>query len=616
MALVAAIDGDPAFARRTVEVCLAWHVDKNPQVGHVWFGGDMAYCAIVYDLCHGAWSTQERARLFTYLGACRDANIDNEGSPFHNGWWGYKHFGYGLAAMATAYEWDTAPVILATLDHDLEHFANPSLEFSGAGGCFAEGFYTHYWSYEWLMFCESAMRCAGVDLFAGCPSFYRQRAVASMFEMYPGLQERGSRRGVAFGDAGGRRFATERERDKARAARHILVGRHREDPAHQAVAAYQAQSPGYGADENAYKEFLWDDPTVPRGDLRSFKLSHHGRAAGMVHARSSWDEDATYFAFKCGKRFTAHQHLDNGHFYIWRRNELASRGGHYDDFAGPHAVNYYVRSIAHNTVLVHDPAEAFPFFMKGMQAWPANDGGQHWPWVGTPYRHNGTPLDKKLWLKHRELGDIADMLACHDAGSWLYTGGDLTRAYSPKKMKLFTRQIVYVRPGTFIICDRVESTDPSFRKAWVLQAAKVPTGSAPVLTVTHGEGRLTVETLLPADPQVTLHHGEALYDYAGRRFTPGRDIGPCAECRVEISPRTPAAFDCFVHVLTAADADAVQAAPARLVRTADHVEVAVAGAVVRFRLKTFGGSIVIDGSEHALPELAPDQRAPADAQRP
>ncbi len=29
--------------------------------------------------------------------------------------------------------------------------------------------------------------------------------------------------------------------------------------------------------------------------------------------RSSWDEDATYFFFKCGDRFTAHQHLQLTH---------------------------------------------------------------------------------------------------------------------------------------------------------------------------------------------------------------------------------------------------------------------------------------------------------------
>jgi len=65
-------------------------------------------------------------------------------------------------------------------------------------------------------------------------------------------------------------------------------------------------------------DFLWRDPTVPEGDLNRFKLSHFSAGPGHIHARSSWQEDATYFLLKCSDRFTAHQHLDAGHFVIYR----------------------------------------------------------------------------------------------------------------------------------------------------------------------------------------------------------------------------------------------------------------------------------------------------------
>ena len=35
-----------------------------------------------------------------------------------------------------------------------------------AGGGFAEGYYIHYWLYEWLFFCEAARRCGGNGHFA------------------------------------------------------------------------------------------------------------------------------------------------------------------------------------------------------------------------------------------------------------------------------------------------------------------------------------------------------------------------------------------------------------------------------------------------------------------
>src|SRR5690606_18556720 len=140
-------------------------------------------------------------------------------------------------------------------------------------------------------------------------------------------------------------------------------------------------TPHVGADENAYMELLWFDSTVP-ADASKLPLSHVSTGPGYVYARSSWDEDATWFFFKCGKRYTAHQHLDVGHFFIVKHDELAGEGGHYSDFGGKHDVNYYARSIAHNTVLVHDPSEVFAA-IRGVRDPIANDGGQAYPWPGT-----------------------------------------------------------------------------------------------------------------------------------------------------------------------------------------------------------------------------------------
>ena len=66
--------------------------------------------------------------------------------------------------------------------------------------------------------------------------------------------------------------------------------------------------------------------------------------------------------------------------------------------------------------------------------------------------------------------DIADLVACEDTGPYFYVAGDCTRAYSPGKLKCFTRQIVFLRPGTFVVFDRVVACDPSYRKTWLLQA--------------------------------------------------------------------------------------------------------------------------------------------------
>ena len=83
------------------------------------------------------------------------------------------------------------------------------------------------------------------------------------------------------------------------------MNRFRDDAAHQAVHSFNETTPVSGSNVNAYKDLLWRDTTVPKGDLKNFKLSHLSRGPGYVYARSSWDEDATYFFFKCGGRFTS-----------------------------------------------------------------------------------------------------------------------------------------------------------------------------------------------------------------------------------------------------------------------------------------------------------------------
>ncbi len=602
MALVTAIEGDADLGRRAIEKAMTY-VRGPVRKGHTPFGSDLARCAVVYDLCHAHWTPDERAAFHRYVNETVDANQRSETHVFHNGWYGYKWWGIGLACYASYYENPRARDILARLEREYEERAAPALALAGAGGGWAEGYYVHYWLYEWLFFCEAARHSEGADYVALAPAFYRHRAVASMFEMYPGIRMYGSRRPIPMGDGGGRVFGG--DRDKALAARRILVNRFPDDPAHQAGHAFNETTPRSSVGVYAYKDFLWRDTSVPKGDLARFRLSHVSPGPGYVYARSDWDETATHFFFTCGDRFTAHQHLDVGHFLIYRHEELAGDGGHYDGFGTPHDVNYHLRTIAHNTILVHDPDETWPGIRAGKVT--GNDGGQHHNWP----HHNGAVTDPAAWRKDRRLYDIADLVAFEDAGPYLYVAGDGTRAYSPRKVERFLRQIVYLRPGTFVIFDRIRATDPAFRKTWLLQAMRVPSERPPHLVVTNGKGRLFVQTLLPRDPLARVVAGDDLHRYGGKAYPPARDTGPAPVCRVEHSPRKAEAETRFLHVLTATDAEADSVEPAAVQVHEDGVEVTVGKARIRFAAEPTGGSIEVDGRRAAFPDgIVADYLAP------
>ncbi|MHC4203109.1 MAG: heparinase II/III domain-containing protein [Planctomycetota bacterium] len=590
MALVCAIENDDILGRDAVLMAMKY-VNGPIRKGHVTFAHDLARCAVVYDFCHEYWTQPQREQFHEYVNATVDANVRSEIHVFHNGWYGYKHWGIGLACYAAYYENQRAPAILDELEADWRTRAAPALELAGDGGGWAEGYYINYWIYEWLFFCEVARRCEGIDHYAEAPKFFENRAVASMFEAYPCISTYNSRRAIPMGDGGGRAFGG--DRDKTLSSRRILVNRYTDDPDHQAVHTFNEQTPRSSVGVYAYKDFLWRDTNIRAGSLEDFKLSHISPGPGYIYARSSWDEDATYFFFKCGDRFTAHQHLDVGHFLIYKHEELTGDGGHYDSFGSSHDVNYHLRTIAHSTILVYDPAEKWPGIRAGNVT--GNDGGQSHDWP----HHNGAVTDPDQWYQGRDLYDIADILAFEDQGAYLYVAGDCTRAYSSNKMDSFTRQIVFLRPNTFVIFDRVCSKDVSFKKTWLLQAMKTPVQTNKHLTITNGKGRLFVQTLLPAQPQVRLVSGPDLYSYGGHDYPPSRDTGPAPECRIEISPSEPGICDYFLHVLTAAGSDVASVEQASLNRRGrgQDIKVSIGEATIKFDLPGVGGSIEQSGQQ-------------------
>jgi len=133
LALVCAIENDKALGTGAVQLAMKY-VAGPIRKGHVTFAHDLARCAIVYDLCYEYWTQQQRVQFYDYMNATVDANVRSETHVFHNGWYGYKHWGIGLACYAAYYENDRAPAILEELETDWRARAAPALELAGDGG--------------------------------------------------------------------------------------------------------------------------------------------------------------------------------------------------------------------------------------------------------------------------------------------------------------------------------------------------------------------------------------------------------------------------------------------------------------------------------------------------
>jgi hypothetical protein len=108
-------------------------------------------------------------------------------------------------------------------------------------------------------------------------------------------------------------------------------------------------------------EFLWDDPEVtPRDPAlaseNELPRQHYFSGVGHLVMRDGWKPDSTWIEFDCGPYLAKHQHLDQNQITIYHSGYLAiDSGADYTDSESPHYLNYYRRTVAHNSILIYDP---------------------------------------------------------------------------------------------------------------------------------------------------------------------------------------------------------------------------------------------------------------------
>lgn len=280
-------------------------------------------------------------------------------------------------------------------------------------------------------------------------------------------------------------------------------------------------------------DFLWNDPTVaPRNPALATpdELPRQKFFPGVSHLvmRNGWEPGATWIEFDCGPYFSKHQHLSQNHFSIYHRGYLAiDSGADYTDTESPHYLNYYRRTVAHNSILIYDPQEHF--FWSDNKWDAANDGGQRMD--SSRFWNTVRSLDD--WRRMQELWELGSMrVVDYQPGEYHYGLGDATGAYSPKKMKRFTRELLYIeRLDVLLVFDRIISTDASFLKTWLLHGVSEPVfeeagkagtngetdfGNAQNFLFRDGDGELLVHCLLPENRNVKKRGG-AGYEF----WTPG-----------------------------------------------------------------------------------------------
>lgn len=407
-----------------------------------------------------------------------------------------------------------------------------------------------------------------------------------------------------------------------------------------------------------FAELLWYNPSVQEKPMEDLPLSKIFRGKGLVMLRSNWNWDlpgkyanSAWLSFHCGDYFGDHAHFDINSFDLSYNGGLAIDAGRYDCDWGvedwtnskdssrirkSQFFNYYKRTIAHNTMQVYNPNERMSMNLL-------NDGGQvdllrvkSARNVPEDYDQGNYPSEdgtgKCDWATNPGRWETGDITAYKSTRDFMYVCGDGTKAYSPEKMNAFVRQLFFLNPNLVVVFDRVVSTQPEYKKTWLLHSINEPqfTPDGKTFEITDGGGRLVCVPVLPHKLQVSKIGGpgneflvdtthfqcglKSLFDPQKLHF--GEIPGAW---RMEESPAGASKEDYFLNVILLTDKDSKEKPIVKMLsETTDKVSVQINTAnektvIIEFlKGKKTGATLKLTNGKTTLAEEKMPDRVVAD----
>lgn len=397
-----------------------------------------------YDGLYHDLTAEERARVRSAIvERCRALwrylnPFDND--PNNNHPW-FQTTAMAVGAMAV---WDEVEEAREWITYATQIYLGRFIALGGIDGEWHEG--SDYWTYSLgfvFDFCDAVATCMGLDLYQH--PWLQQTAHYKLYVAPPGGP------GLSFGDT--HKHAPGGE-DAAQMFR--LASAQRDPYAQwyglQAVKGAKLERPGL-----LLRLMLWWDPTLEERSPEALPMARLFQEAGFAKLHTTLEhQNGTHLAMHAG-RFHGlaggHGHADQNHFMLYAGGEpLVLDSGCYDYYGSPHFNGWYIRTRAHNTILV-DGAE--------QTAQKAGADGQFLAFLHSP---------------------AFDYLLGDASAPGVY-GGKLNR---------FHRHMIFLRPtapgemGSFVLFDDLAAPEPALFD-WLLH-----TPAEPVITALGAEARLRV----------------------------------------------------------------------------------------------------------------------------
>ncbi len=322
---------------------------------------------------------------------------------------------------------------------------------------------------------------------------------------------------------------------------------------------------------------LMNDTNVGLANNMELPLTkYYPSPIGAMFARTSWEEGADSPAVLAAMKpletyFSEHSHVEVGNFVLYYKGMLALDSGSYEApaytkpdgtsvpnsvWGSNHYMGYLALPIAHNCLLVYDPA--IPSEIKY--------GGQRFqPGATSQFKTHADTIAGS--------NKTAENLA-YDYGpdkqepEYSYIESDLAPGYRTDRVKDYTRSYMFLNlfddeiPAALIVFDRMESTDAAYTKSWLLHSQEEPKIEGNRVTIDrtefHNSGRLTNTVLMPQNYKIEKIGGEGYEYWNGEsnleiyRQPVGDESGTW---RIEVKPTEKKAQDYFLNVIQVSDPD-------------------------------------------------------------
>jgi hypothetical protein len=197
-------------------------------------------------------------------------------------------------------------------------------------------------------------------------------------------------------------------------------------------------------------DLVYQQRDLQERPLQQLYPTYHASGIGHLFARSSWQADATWLGFIAGPLTESHAHRDNGSFLIFK-NEWLAYDAVIDSSSG-----------LRREEAVHNLVE----LTRGGKPVPMQDNKS------------------------------AKLLALEDDPAFLYVAADVTPMYEGADVTSVQRELVFVKPDTFVVFDRV-SARAGIGKTWHLNTPFKPAVKNNYASIQGKRSNLTVTALLP-----------------------------------------------------------------------------------------------------------------------